>query len=124
VSIAASVQHTKNIYLKSYEGRATQTDRVGEIVGKPLAIHHPELSKAEKQERTAAMLQHRSGPHIFVSVASKGLTFRVSRLESMFAGLPVSVASKRLSGKPMGRRCAFPKDAGEPNPTPGVSREV
>jgi oligopeptide transport system ATP-binding protein len=31
--------------------------RVGEIVGEPLAIHHSELSKPEKQERTAAMLQ-------------------------------------------------------------------
>ena len=31
--------------------------RVGEIVGEPLAIHHSELSKTEKQERTAAMLQ-------------------------------------------------------------------
>src|SRR5580700_8537345 len=31
--------------------------RVREIVGEPLAIHHPELSKTEKQERTAAMLQ-------------------------------------------------------------------
>jgi len=31
--------------------------RVGEIVGEPLTIHHPELSKKEKQERTAAMLQ-------------------------------------------------------------------
>jgi ABC-type glutathione transport system ATPase component len=31
--------------------------RVGEIVSEPLAIHHSELSKAEKQERTAAMLQ-------------------------------------------------------------------
>ncbi|MGB8475554.1 MAG: ATP-binding cassette domain-containing protein [Candidatus Acidiferrum sp.] len=30
--------------------------RVGEIVSEPLAIHHPELSKVEKQERTAAML--------------------------------------------------------------------
>jgi ABC-type glutathione transport system ATPase component len=30
--------------------------RVGEIVGEPLAIHQPELSKAQKQERTAAML--------------------------------------------------------------------
>jgi ABC-type glutathione transport system ATPase component len=30
--------------------------RVGEIVGEPLAIHHTELSKTEKQERTAAML--------------------------------------------------------------------
>jgi peptide/nickel transport system ATP-binding protein len=31
--------------------------RVGEIVGEPLAIHHPELSRTEKQERTAAMLE-------------------------------------------------------------------
>jgi ABC-type microcin C transport system duplicated ATPase subunit YejF len=31
--------------------------RVGEIVGEPLAIHHSELSRVEKQERTAAMLQ-------------------------------------------------------------------
>jgi oligopeptide transport system ATP-binding protein len=31
--------------------------RVGEIVGEPLAIHHPRLSKAEKPERIAAMLQ-------------------------------------------------------------------
>ena len=31
--------------------------RVGEIVGEPLEIHHSDLSKAEKQERTAAMLQ-------------------------------------------------------------------
>jgi oligopeptide transport system ATP-binding protein len=31
--------------------------RVGEIVGEPLTIHHPELSRTEKQERTAAMLQ-------------------------------------------------------------------
>jgi ABC-type glutathione transport system ATPase component len=31
--------------------------RVGEIVGEPLAIHHAELRKTEKQERTAAMLQ-------------------------------------------------------------------
>ena len=31
--------------------------RVGEIVGEPLAIHHTELSKTEKQERTAAMLE-------------------------------------------------------------------
>jgi ABC-type glutathione transport system ATPase component len=31
--------------------------RVREIVGEPLAIHHPELSKTEKQERTAAMLE-------------------------------------------------------------------
>jgi oligopeptide transport system ATP-binding protein len=31
--------------------------RVGEIVGEPLAIHHPELSKAQKQDRTAAMLE-------------------------------------------------------------------
>jgi oligopeptide transport system ATP-binding protein len=31
--------------------------RVGEIVSEPLAIHHSELSKTEKQERTAAMLQ-------------------------------------------------------------------
>ncbi|MGB7284641.1 MAG: ATP-binding cassette domain-containing protein [Candidatus Acidiferrum sp.] len=31
--------------------------RVGEIVAEPLMIHHPELKKAEKQERTAAMLQ-------------------------------------------------------------------
>jgi len=31
--------------------------RVGEIVGEPLAIHHRELSKTEKQDRTAAMLQ-------------------------------------------------------------------
>jgi ABC-type microcin C transport system duplicated ATPase subunit YejF len=31
--------------------------RVGEIVGEPLSIHHAELSKTEKQERTAAILQ-------------------------------------------------------------------
>jgi ABC-type glutathione transport system ATPase component len=31
--------------------------RVREIVGEPLAIHHSELSKTEKQDRTAAMLQ-------------------------------------------------------------------
>jgi ABC-type microcin C transport system duplicated ATPase subunit YejF len=31
--------------------------RVGEIVGEPLAIHHSELSRVEKRERTAAMLQ-------------------------------------------------------------------
>jgi ABC-type glutathione transport system ATPase component len=31
--------------------------RVGEIVGEPLAIHHRELGKTEKQERTAAMLE-------------------------------------------------------------------
>jgi ABC-type glutathione transport system ATPase component len=31
--------------------------RVGEIVGEPLAIHHKELGKTEKQERTAAMLE-------------------------------------------------------------------
>jgi ABC-type glutathione transport system ATPase component len=31
--------------------------RVREIVGEPLAIHHPELGKAEKQERTRAMLE-------------------------------------------------------------------
>jgi ABC-type glutathione transport system ATPase component len=31
--------------------------RVGEIVGEPLAIHHPELSKTQKQDRTAAMLE-------------------------------------------------------------------
>jgi ABC-type glutathione transport system ATPase component len=31
--------------------------RVGQIVGEPLAIHHSELSKTEKLERTAAMLQ-------------------------------------------------------------------
>ncbi|HEY6386338.1 MAG TPA: ATP-binding cassette domain-containing protein, partial [Candidatus Acidoferrum sp.] len=31
--------------------------RVGEIVGEPLAIHHSELSKTEKHERTTAMLQ-------------------------------------------------------------------
>jgi ABC-type oligopeptide transport system ATPase subunit len=31
--------------------------RVREIVDEPLAIHHPELSKTEKQERTAAMLE-------------------------------------------------------------------
>jgi ABC-type microcin C transport system duplicated ATPase subunit YejF len=31
--------------------------RIGEIAGEPLAIHHPELSKAEMQECTAAMLQ-------------------------------------------------------------------
>jgi ABC-type microcin C transport system duplicated ATPase subunit YejF len=31
--------------------------RVGEIVGEPLAIHHPERNKTEKQERTAAMLR-------------------------------------------------------------------
>jgi oligopeptide transport system ATP-binding protein len=31
--------------------------RVGEIVGEPLAIHHAELSRTEKQERTVAMLQ-------------------------------------------------------------------
>jgi ABC-type microcin C transport system duplicated ATPase subunit YejF len=31
--------------------------RVGEIVGEPLAIHQSELSKTEKQERTAAMLE-------------------------------------------------------------------
>jgi ABC-type glutathione transport system ATPase component len=31
--------------------------RVGEIVGEPLAIHQPELSKAQKQERAAAMLE-------------------------------------------------------------------
>jgi oligopeptide transport system ATP-binding protein len=31
--------------------------RVAEIVGEPLSIHHSELSKAEKQERTAAMLK-------------------------------------------------------------------
>ena len=30
--------------------------RVGEIVSEPLAIHHPELSKPEKQGRTAGML--------------------------------------------------------------------
>jgi ABC-type microcin C transport system duplicated ATPase subunit YejF len=30
---------------------------VGEIVGEPLAIHHPEISRQERQERTAAMLQ-------------------------------------------------------------------
>lgn len=30
--------------------------RVGEIVGEPLAIHHSEMSKTEKQERTATML--------------------------------------------------------------------
>jgi ABC-type glutathione transport system ATPase component len=31
--------------------------RIGEIVGEPLAIHHPELSKAQKQDRTVAMLE-------------------------------------------------------------------
>jgi ABC-type glutathione transport system ATPase component len=31
--------------------------RVQEIVGEPLEIHHPELGKAEKQERTRAMLE-------------------------------------------------------------------
>lgn len=31
--------------------------RVGEMVGEPLEIHHPELNKMEKQERTAGMLQ-------------------------------------------------------------------
>jgi oligopeptide transport system ATP-binding protein len=31
--------------------------RVGEIVGEPLAIHHRELSKRQKQDRTAAMLE-------------------------------------------------------------------
>jgi ABC-type glutathione transport system ATPase component len=31
--------------------------RVGEIVGEPLEIHHPELNRMEKQERTAGMLQ-------------------------------------------------------------------
>jgi ABC-type oligopeptide transport system ATPase subunit len=31
--------------------------RVGEIVGEPLAIHHSELRKTEKQERTRAMLE-------------------------------------------------------------------
>lgn len=31
--------------------------RVGEIVGEPLSIHQPELSKPEKQERTRAMLE-------------------------------------------------------------------
>jgi ABC-type oligopeptide transport system ATPase subunit len=31
--------------------------RVGEIVGEPLAIHEPKLSKAERLERTAAMLE-------------------------------------------------------------------
>jgi ABC-type glutathione transport system ATPase component len=31
--------------------------RVGEIVGEPLAIHHPEQSKTEKQELTATMLE-------------------------------------------------------------------
>ncbi len=31
--------------------------RVAEIVGEPLAIHHPELSKTEKQELTATMLE-------------------------------------------------------------------
>jgi len=31
--------------------------RVGEIVGEPLAIHQPELSKTQKQERAAAMLE-------------------------------------------------------------------
>jgi peptide/nickel transport system ATP-binding protein len=31
--------------------------RVGEIVGEPLVIHHPELSKTEKQELTATMLE-------------------------------------------------------------------
>jgi oligopeptide transport system ATP-binding protein len=31
--------------------------RVGEIVGEPLEIHHSELTKTQKQERTAAMLQ-------------------------------------------------------------------
>jgi ABC-type microcin C transport system duplicated ATPase subunit YejF len=31
--------------------------RVGEIVGEPLEVHHSELNRAEKQERTAAMLQ-------------------------------------------------------------------
>lgn len=31
--------------------------RVGEIVGEPLAIHEPNLSKAGRRERTAAMLQ-------------------------------------------------------------------
>ncbi len=30
---------------------------VGEIVGEPLAIHHPELGKTEKRQRTAAMLE-------------------------------------------------------------------
>ena len=30
--------------------------RVGEIVGEPLAIHQPGMSKAERQEQTAAML--------------------------------------------------------------------
>ncbi len=31
--------------------------RVGEIAGEPLAIHHSELSKTERQDRTAAMLE-------------------------------------------------------------------
>ena len=31
--------------------------RVGDIVGEPLEIHHSDLSKTEKQERTASMLQ-------------------------------------------------------------------
>jgi oligopeptide transport system ATP-binding protein len=31
--------------------------RVGEIVGEPLAIHHPELNRTEKQERTATILR-------------------------------------------------------------------
>lgn len=31
--------------------------RVGEIVSEPLAVHHPEMSKVEKQERAAGMLE-------------------------------------------------------------------
>ena len=31
--------------------------RVGEIASEPLTIHHPELDKTERQERTAAMLE-------------------------------------------------------------------
>ena len=53
-----------------------------------------------------------SSPLIFVSVSFKGLTFRVSRLESVFAGLPVSVASKRLSGAPIGKALRVPEGAG------------
>ncbi len=50
--------------------------RVAEIVGEPLAIHHPELSRTEKHERTAAMLERvglaadalRRYPHEFSGV--------------------------------------------------------